>query len=296
MIGADDLCDKFKFALDNKWGYIWGKSGQTWTQAAQNSATRPQTVSYGQQWVGRKVADCSGLFVWAFKQLGASIYHGSNTIWNKYCSKQGKLSKGQRCDGIAIRPGTAVFLLNETGRHHIGLYIGGGLCIEAKGTKWGVVASQTTHWDEWGELKEVDYSMMPEDLIPMIKPTLRRGDRGDEVRDLQTMLDRCGYVIAIDGAFGSKTEAAVKGFQRSAGLIVDGVVGPKTWEELETAVGETVPDAELPEDLDDDEDELSDDDADQDQEEDTVSVKREQLTEWLDMMREITDELERLLR
>lgn len=290
MIGADDLCDKFKYALDNKWGYIWGKSGQTWTQAAQDAATRPQTISYGQQWVGHKVTDCSGLFVWAFKQYGQSIYHGSNTIWRSYCSKQGKLKDGQRCDGIAIRPGTAVFLLNETGRHHIGLYIGDGFCIEAKGTKWGVVASKTSHWDEWGELKDVDYSMMPEERIPMKKPTLRKGDMGDEVFELQKMLKDAGYSVwTIDGAFGSKTEAAVKAFQTDKGLTVDGVVGPKTWAALQKENPIVPEEPDKPE-----EDEP--DEPDEEPDDDMIAVEREQLLEWREQMAEIIDELDRMLR
>ena len=232
MIDAIDLIAKFQFALDDGWGYIWGSSGQTWTQKKQNAATRPQTISYGQQWVGHRVADCSGMFVWAYKQFGESIYHGSNTIWRQYCSRQGKLRNGQRCDGIALRPGTAVFLLNETGRHHIGLYIGDGICIEAKGTKWGVVTSPASHWDEWGELSAVDYSAYPEEVIPMTKPTLKKGDRGDEVKALQEMLNTNGYQLTVDGAFGGKTENAVKDFQNKHKLTADGIVGPRTWEAL----------------------------------------------------------------
>lgn len=178
------------------------------------------------------MADCSGLFVWAYKQFGESIYHGSNTIWRQYCSRQGKLKNGQRCDGVALRPGTAVFLLNDTGRHHIGLYIGDGLCIEAKGTKWGVVTSPASHWDEWGELSAVDYSAYPEEVIPMTKPTLKKGDRGDEVKTLQEALNTNGYQLTVDGAFGGKTENAVKDFQNKHKLTADGIVGPKTWEAL----------------------------------------------------------------
>lgn len=233
MIRADDLIVKFWYAYDQKYGYIYGKSGQLWTQAKQDVATRPQTISYGQQWVGHYVADCSGLFVWAFKELGGSIYHGSNTIWNKYCSKQGKLVNGKRADGYKLRPGTAVFLLDSTGRHHIGLYVGDGLCIEAKGTKYGVVTSDITHWDEWGELRDIDYSGYPDEQEgERLNPTLRKGDSGDDVRDLQELLNQYGYKLEVDGKFGAKTESAVKAFQQSHYLTPDGVVGEKTWAAL----------------------------------------------------------------
>ena len=73
MIGAKDLCVLFAQALDERWGYIWGRSGQVWTQANQDAATRDMTVKYGAKWIGKRVADCSGLFVWAYKQRGEKI-------------------------------------------------------------------------------------------------------------------------------------------------------------------------------------------------------------------------------
>ena len=74
--------------------------------------------------------------------------------------------------------------------------------------------------------------------------TLRRGDRGSDVSTLQTALTRAGYEPgAIDGVFGSRTEAAVIAFQRVMGLNQDGVVGSKTWEYLTPFVNE--PDANI---------------------------------------------------
>ena len=35
--------------------------------------------------------DCSGLFVKVYRDQGASIYHGSNTIYRKYCRKTGRI-------------------------------------------------------------------------------------------------------------------------------------------------------------------------------------------------------------
>lgn len=63
---------------------------------------------------------------------------------------------------------------------------------------------------------------------PAATSTLRRGDRGEAVRDLQTALSGAGYPVAVDGAFGPSTEDAVKRFQRDAGLATDGIVGPLT--------------------------------------------------------------------
>jgi chitosanase len=52
--------------------------------------------------------------------------------------------------------------------------------------------------------------------------------QGDDVRALQTALGKAGFPTDIDGAFGPGTATAVKSFQTSAGLTVDGIVGPTT--------------------------------------------------------------------
>jgi hypothetical protein len=238
MIKASDLVERFQQALSEGWGYIFGASGQTWTAEKQAAATREMTVKYGAKWIGHRVADCSGLFVWAFKALGGSIYHGSNTIWRRYCYRQGSLVNGARDDGIQLRPGTAVFLVKNGSRHHIGLYIGGGVCIEAKGTINGVVTSKITHWHEWGELKEVNYEGSVE---PMGK--LFRGCEGPEVKELQEMLIALGYGCGskgADGIFGSATEAAVRRFQQDNGLTVDGIAGANTRQTIEAAYDESL--------------------------------------------------------
>jgi hypothetical protein len=56
------------------------------------------------------------------------------------------------------------------------------------------------------------------------RPTLRRGAKGDLVKELQTKLG-----LGADGAFGPGTEAAVRKFQSAHGMVPDGIVGPKTW-------------------------------------------------------------------
>ncbi|HBX22683.1 MAG TPA: hypothetical protein DEF34_03445 [Desulfotomaculum sp.] len=60
--------------------------------------------------------------------------------------------------------------------------------------------------------------------------TIKRGSRGEAVARLQTILNELGYNPGrVDGIFGPGTEAAVKKFQASHGLLGDGIAGPKTW-------------------------------------------------------------------
>ena len=164
-----------------------------------------------------------------------------------------QLKKGKRTDSAALKPGTAVFVWNGKKYSHVGLYIGDGTVIEAMGTMSGVTTSKVTagKWTHWGELNGVDYSsdspaggntspgVIPEGSLSGGKhPTLRKGDKGEAVREMQAMLDRLGYDLGscgVDGDFGKDTEAAVRSFQSDHRLAADGVCGPATWAELEKA-------------------------------------------------------------
>ncbi|WOC77633.1 N-acetylmuramidase domain-containing protein [Stutzerimonas frequens] len=54
------------------------------------------------------------------------------------------------------------------------------------------------------------------------------GSRGLAVRNLQAALKLAGFAVTVDGDFGEQTERAVAAYQRRAGLVDDGVAGPKT--------------------------------------------------------------------
>jgi peptidoglycan hydrolase-like protein with peptidoglycan-binding domain len=65
------------------------------------------------------------------------------------------------------------------------------------------------------------------------QPTISRGAVGSAVRRLQRALRRTPNLgLALDGVFSATTEAAVCLFQQQAGLTVDGIVGPHTWQAL----------------------------------------------------------------
>ena len=250
MIKAEALIAKFRQALEEKWGYIWGTAGEKWTAEKQKElekttdANRAQGRQYGSKWIGHRVADCSGLFSWAFRQLGGTIYHGSDTMYRKYCVNKGELSKGKRTDRGTLKPGTAVFVWNGSNYSHVGLYAGGGIVIEAMSTLKGVTTTKVTagKWTHWGEVTGVDYAgdnaelrMQNAELNAENRLTIRRGSKGETVAEMQGILERLGYDLGscgVDGDFGRMTEKAVKAFQKDHGLTVDGICGPKTWKEL----------------------------------------------------------------
>jgi putative chitinase len=67
------------------------------------------------------------------------------------------------------------------------------------------------------------------------KRVLHRGSEGEDVAELQTLLRKLNFAIAIDGDFGAGTEVAVTRFQSEHGLDADGIVGEQTWTALKSA-------------------------------------------------------------
>jgi peptidoglycan hydrolase-like protein with peptidoglycan-binding domain len=66
---------------------------------------------------------------------------------------------------------------------------------------------------------------------------VQRGSTGDAVKAAQTLLNKNGAGLSVDGDFGGNTDTATRNFQRAAGLGVDGVIGPNTWRELAARSG-----------------------------------------------------------
>ena len=240
IVPAAELIQHAMRYYDEGWGYILNTSGQIWTQAAQDrrAKTDEQCRLYGQQWVGKHVIDCSGLWMLAMHECGSYMYHGSNTMWDKYCTAKGTLKGGARSDGQELKAGSAIYTGTKDGDHnHVGMYIGDGQVLEAGGCKKGVCITPITNskWKCWGEMLRVDYSGVAP--VPT-RPILRNGSTGTYVTLLQTKLIQLGYDLSPYGAdskFGNKTMTAVQSFQRDHGLDPDGVVGPATWDALDNA-------------------------------------------------------------
>ena len=115
--------------------------------------------------------------------------------------------------------------------------------VEAFQRYFGLTADGVVGRTTWNKLREV-YTDIANDLLAEgLRPgefsgVLRRGASGRAVRELQYYLYLMHTYnpslpsVNIDGNFGAATEAAVRAFQRSAGLTSDGVVGRATWENL----------------------------------------------------------------
>jgi len=63
-------------------------------------------------------------------------------------------------------------------------------------------------------------------------PEIRKGHKAHPVPSLQYHLRARGHAVTVDSEFGPRTDAAVRAFQKEKKLVVDGIVGRRTWEAL----------------------------------------------------------------
>ena len=189
--------------------------------------------------------DCTGLIkgiLWGWDGNRNAVYggaqYGSNGVPD--LEPNGMIAK---CKDVStnfanIQPGEMLWL---TG--HAGIYIGDGLAVECTPawkndvqiTAVGNIGAKTGYptrvWSKHGKLPWVEYTGVkpePVDENPYsVLPVLRVGSNGDLVTLLQIQLK-----ITADGDFGSQTEKAVKAYQKTKKLEVDGVVGKNTYKAL----------------------------------------------------------------
>lgn len=149
------LVEYAKKALKEKWGYVWGTFGLVLTEKLleQKLKQYPNNVCgyeafIRQNWLNRKTTDCIGLiksYMW--ENNGKIIYNAKTDV-----SANGMYNLAKEKGLIATIPEIPGICVYKQG--HIGVYIGNGQVIEAKGTKHGVVqtplkgagANKWTHW------------------------------------------------------------------------------------------------------------------------------------------------------
>jgi lipoprotein-anchoring transpeptidase ErfK/SrfK len=64
------------------------------------------------------------------------------------------------------------------------------------------------------------------------KPPFKSGDKGVKIEEIQQLLNKYGYKLAVDGIFGASTQDAIINFQHRLELGVDGIVGDQTLAKL----------------------------------------------------------------
>lgn len=101
--------------------------------------------------------------------------------------------------------------------------------MERVATQYSAQTKAQTRASSWTTFQKLDNRVIQTQQGRSCLPTLRSGSSGENVRVLQLELRKRGYDVGpIDGIFGRKTDTAVRAFQRSVSISVDGIAGPVT--------------------------------------------------------------------
>ena len=212
-------------------------------------------------------ADCVGLIKsYAWTNGGDTVFEALGTdldITNKYQSNgcpdrsangmfeyaKAQGSEWGTIDTIPDIPGIAV---RYDG--HVGVYVGNGEVVEERGFNYGcqLTKLQGRGWLHWYKLPFINYTS---GTVIETKPEghklgdrlLKKGMKGEDVKELQNNLLELGYSLPKYGAdsdYGSETVEAVKAFQKDHELDADGEYGQLSHKALMRALADLAPDPE----------------------------------------------------
>lgn len=252
---------KFVEFLNNrclaKDGYIMGATGQdpkkwaitSWWYAQYTDSQKEKAMYWRSH--AKRVWDCNGLAEGFYKDVtGIDINTKARYNYSGWCSVKGagKVPNKHKVPGLAVFMGETAKTIT-----HVGYLVapvdkskpeGDWYVIEARGVMYGVVKTRLNarDWNYWGYMdRYFDYSQHDiedgiDDTVDFGDRTLRKGNTGEDVKELQRRLMRAGQKLPKykdDGDFGNETLDAVTKFQKANNLTVDGIVGKQTFAALE---------------------------------------------------------------
>lgn len=188
------------------------------------------------KWYNTKIFDCRGFTKWCLETAEViKLQGGGATSQYNYAGNWARKGPISEMPNVVC----CVFQHNSsTGKmQHTGLHIGNGDIIHCSvNVQTGSTADRAwTHYAiPAGLYKDSEINKAGE---VKVMRTVKKGSSGEDVKQLQTMLNALGYDCGLaDGKFGTKTDTAVRAFQKKEGLMIDGVVGKQTWTLLESRI------------------------------------------------------------
>lgn len=213
--------DDFVAYLNSHLGdaYVWGAQGERvdnradlekWVRRKETSRREAErTLAYIKKAAKTPLYafDCSGLIIhWLCDIKGLIDGDTSAAGLYRQCTQKGKLGAWR------MDPGDLVFRYSfaKGKMGHVGVYVGNGMVIEAKGRDYGVV---NLHLCLGGWTHQGKHPALAEDTAPTVFRLTSPMMRGENVKLMQTALNACGYDCGkADGICGKATMTAVKAF------------------------------------------------------------------------------------
>lgn len=224
--------------------YAWGMFGSQITKKSVTAKAKQYPDWYG----SRSFDHLYDSEVYGFDCIGlvkAVLWGWSESTGAKYASggvpdvsADGMIAKCSEVSSDFTRISVGEFVWMKG---HCGVYIGGGKVVESTPIwKNGVqiTALSSRKWLKHGKLPWVSYDTEEVKTVKVELPVLARGSKVAAVKALQRLLNSYGYkgkdknALTIDGDFGTNTDHALRAFQKSRKLAVDGICGKESWNGL----------------------------------------------------------------
>lgn len=180
---AAGLVTHMKKCLQDGWGYVYGAIGQTCTEILLDQCAKRYPANNlaggamrqaGEKWLGKKVADCSGIV----KAYLMSEYTGGPITYSAEVDAAVHYNAAKEKGPISNMPDIPGILVYMPG--HVGVYVGNGEVIESAGTLYGVkkstveksyISGPWTHWYKcqgitYDESEEPETEQKPEEEKP----------------------------------------------------------------------------------------------------------------------------------
>lgn len=155
-------------AWEKGWGYVWGTFGGVLTQSMFDYKLQQYPEGVGnyedfirENWLGRRTTDCMGLvkgYGW-FDASDGTIKYGTNGMPDFSADQMYNVavSLGAEHGTMEDMPEIPGLVLWMNG--HTGVYIGNGYAVEAIGTQYGVVRTETENrgWQAWYKIPYITY-------------------------------------------------------------------------------------------------------------------------------------------
>lgn len=190
--------------------------------------------------------DCSSAVITAWETAGVPVKTNGATYTGNMYQVFIKLGFKDVTSSVDLSTGQGLqrsdILLNHI--KHVAMYCGNGKQVEASINELGKATGGKAGDQTNKEILIRNYRNYPWDVVLRYNSSsssstqsaasnlYKNGSIGQEVKNIQSMLQKIGYNLEADGEFGSITENAIIDFQTKYNLQIDGIVGPSTMKKL----------------------------------------------------------------
>lgn len=207
-----------RYPFEDKWLLLREHNSQSNVNRIKKTLEKRIADGYPPEKIG--AFDCSGLGMYYLQNLQKILPADLNANG----------MRGQ-CENISredLMRGDWVFVMDGNRATHIGYVVDKDLnVIEARGRDYGVVKTKLAerNWNAYGRPKMFKAEI---EAPSPITRELKRGDKGEDVKAVQSALMENGYKLpkyGADGSFGSETHNAVCALQKTLNKAENGIVG-----------------------------------------------------------------------